>query len=124
MARQQASPAPPEPPEKGSPLDRAAPPALRDTAGLGRDAGVLTADILSLGTMTARGAALMYSALLGHEEGITLVSSQPATDMAAVAFTGMDEVMGFPTRWAFGYSPDRLGGVPARERLDVRHDRL
>ena len=34
--------------------------------------------------------------------------------MAAVAFTGMDEVMGFETRWAFGYSPDRPGGRAAR----------
>jgi CubicO group peptidase (beta-lactamase class C family) len=115
VARQQASPAPPEPPAKGSPLDRAAPPALRDTAGLGRDPGVLTADIVSLGTMTARGAALIYSALIGCEEGTTLVSGNRLTDMAAVAFTGMDEVMGFATRWAFGYSPDRLGGVPARD---------
>ena len=34
--------------------------------------------------------------------------------MAAVAFTGMDEVMGFPTSWAFGYSPNRPGGVLSR----------
>ena len=115
VARQQVSPAPPEPPEKGSPLDRAMPPALRDTAGLGRDAGVLTADIVSLGTMTARAAALMYSALLGCENGPELVSSRRRTEMAAIAFTGMDEVMGFPTRWAFGFSPDRLGGVSSRD---------
>jgi CubicO group peptidase (beta-lactamase class C family) len=115
VASQQASPGPPEPPEPGSPLDRALPPALRDTAGLGRDAGVLTADILSLGTMTARGAAVMYSALLGHVDGLELVSSRRLTGMAAVAFAGMDEVMGFATRWAFGYSPDRLGGAPTRD---------
>ena len=115
VARQQPSPGPPEPPEKGSPLDRAAPPALRDTAGLGRDPGVLTADIVSLGTMTARGAALMYSALLGHVGSIKLVSSSRLEEMAAVAFTGMDEVMGFPSRWAFGYSPDRPGGVASRD---------
>jgi CubicO group peptidase (beta-lactamase class C family) len=114
MARQQASPGPPDPPEPGSPADRAMPPALRDPAALGRDEGVLTADILSLGTMTARGAALMYSALLGHENGLELVSSRRRTQMAAVAFTGMDEVMGFPSRWAFGYSPGRPGGVPTR----------
>ena len=114
MARQQPSPGPPPPPEKGSPADRALPAALRDTAALGRDEGVLTADILSLGTMTARGAALMYSALLGYEDGQALVSSRRLEEMAAVAFTGMDEVMGFPTRWAFGYSPDRLGGGAGR----------
>ena len=115
VARQQASPEPPEPPEPGSPLDRAMPPALRDTVGLGRDPGVLTADIVSLGTMTARGAALMYSALLGCEDGVKLVSRKRRHEMAAVAYTGMDEVMGFPSRWAFGYSPGRLGGVPSRD---------
>jgi CubicO group peptidase (beta-lactamase class C family) len=76
---------------------------------------VLTADVLSLGTMTARGAALMCSALLGHVDGTELVSSRRRAEMAAVAFTGMDEVMGFPSRWAFGYSPGRPGGVPARD---------
>ena len=114
VARQSAGPAPPEPPEPGSPLDRAAPPALRDAASFGNRADVLSAEIPSLGTMTARGAARMYSALLGHVDGITLVSDQRRAAMAAVAFTGMDEVMGFPVSWAFGYSPDRPGGVPSR----------
>jgi CubicO group peptidase (beta-lactamase class C family) len=108
VARQAAGPESPEPPE-GSPLDRAMPPALRDVASFGNRADVLTADIPSLGTMTARGAARMYSALLGHIDGIDLVSSQRRQAMAAVAFTGMDEVMGFPVSWAFGYSPDRPG---------------
>jgi CubicO group peptidase (beta-lactamase class C family) len=119
VARQQVSREIPDPPEPGSPLDRAMPPALRDTAGLGRDPGVLTADIVSIGTMTARGAALMYSALLGYvdsaEAGNTkLVSSSRLEHMAAVAYTGLDEVMGFPSRWAFGYTPDRPGGVASR----------
>jgi len=115
VARQQVSHQAPEPPEPGSPLDRAMPPALRDTVALGRDSGVLTADILSLGTMTARGAALLYSALLGCEDGMQLVSENRLQDMAAVAYTGMDEVMGFPTRWALGYSPDRPGGIASRD---------
>ena len=34
--------------------------------------------------------------------------------MAAVAFTGMDQVMGFPVTWAFGYSPGRPGGAASR----------
>jgi hypothetical protein len=33
--------------------------------------------------------------------------------MTAIAFSGMDEVMGFRIAWAFGYSPDRPG-VPSR----------
>ena len=77
-------------------------------------ADVLTADIPAEGTMTARGVARMYSALLGHVDGVRLVSPGRLGQMAAVAFTGMDEVMGFPTSWAFGYSPNRPGGVPSR----------
>jgi CubicO group peptidase (beta-lactamase class C family) len=64
--------------------------------------------------MTARGAARMYAALLGHVDGSNLISSQRRTAMAAVALTGTDDVMGFPASWAFGYSPDRPGGVPSR----------
>jgi hypothetical protein len=29
--------------------------------------------------------------------------------MAATAFSGVDQVMGFPTSWALGYSQARLG---------------
>ena len=104
----------PEPPEEGSPLDRATPPALRDAASFGRRADVLTSDIPSLGTMTARGVARVYSALLGHVDRAQLVSGQRLKTMTAIAFTGLDEVMGFRTSWAFGYSPDRPGGVPSR----------
>jgi CubicO group peptidase (beta-lactamase class C family) len=35
--------------------------------------------------------------------------------MATVTYRGMDEVMGFPSEWAFGYSPYRAGGGPSRE---------
>jgi CubicO group peptidase (beta-lactamase class C family) len=34
--------------------------------------------------------------------------------MAAVQVEGQDEVMGFPSTWAFGFSPQRPGGVPSR----------
>src|SRR5262249_19581113 len=66
------------------------------------------------GPMTARGVARMYSALLGHVNGVRLVSPGRLAQMAEVAFTGMDEVMGFPSSWAFGYGPGRPGGVPSR----------
>jgi CubicO group peptidase (beta-lactamase class C family) len=116
LARPPKPQQPPQPPEPGSPLDRATPPALRDVASFGLRDDVLTADVPSLGTMTARAAARMYSALLGHAEqdGVKLVSSQRLAAMTAVAFTGMDVVMGFPASWAFGYSPDRPGGIPSR----------
>jgi CubicO group peptidase (beta-lactamase class C family) len=34
--------------------------------------------------------------------------------MAAVTFTGTDQVMGFPVAWTLGYSPGRPSGLPAR----------
>lgn len=101
-------------PEPGSPLDRAMPRGIVPDADYANWADALTSDIPSEGTMTARGVARMYSALLGHVEGITLVSTRRLASMAAVAFTGMDEVMGFPTEWAFGYSTYRPGGVSSR----------
>ena len=102
-------------PEPGSPQSRAMPRAVLPDAGYANRTDVLTADIPAEGTMTARGVARMYSALLGHVDGVRLVSPGRLAQMAAVAFTGMDEVMGFPTSWAFGYSPFRPGGVPSRE---------
>jgi CubicO group peptidase (beta-lactamase class C family) len=106
------APAPPSPPP-GSPLDRAIPPALRDPAAFANRDDVLSAEIGSLGTMTARGAARVYAALLGPVDGTQLVSPRRRDLMAQVAFTGPDQVMGFGTRWAFGYSPDHLAGPQA-----------
>lgn len=96
--------------EPGSPLDRAMPPGVRPDAGYANRADVLGSDIPSEGTMTARGVARLYAALLGGE----LVSPERLAAMATVMVTAKDEVMGFPSRWAFGYSPGRPGGVVSR----------
>ncbi|HTU07123.1 MAG TPA: serine hydrolase domain-containing protein [Trebonia sp.] len=98
----------PVPPEPGTPLARAIPAGITPSADFANRADVLTADNPAQGTMTARGAARLYSALLGHA-GIALVSRQRLAAMAAITFSGMDEVMGFPSSWAFGYSPARPG---------------
>lgn len=115
VARQVASGGPmPGFPEPGSPQDRAMPRGVLPDAAYANRPDVLTSDIPSEGTMTARGVARIYAALLGHVEGAALVPPQRLAAMAAVAFTGMDQVMGYPVSWAFGYSPDRPGGVPSR----------
>ena len=115
VARQQppAGP-PPPPPEPGSPVDRALPPGIRPDADYANRRDVLTADIPSEGTMTARGAALLYAALLGDVDGVELVSPARLAAMAAVRFEGQDKVMDVPSTWAFGFSPQRPGGVPSR----------
>jgi CubicO group peptidase (beta-lactamase class C family) len=108
VARQVGSaPARPEP---GSPLDRAMPPGVVPDAEYANRPDLLTSDIPAEGTMSARGVARIYSALLGHVDGVDLVSETRRSAMAAVAFTGMDEVMGFPTSWAYGYAPFRPTG--------------
>ncbi|OLF17263.1 serine hydrolase domain-containing protein [Actinophytocola xanthii] len=112
VARQHGST--PPPPSPGSPADRAIPPAIRPGADLANRRDLLTADIISAGTMTARGVARLYAALLGHVAGVHLVSPSRLRSMAALTYEGPDEVMGVPTSWAFGFSPYRPDGVPAR----------
>jgi CubicO group peptidase (beta-lactamase class C family) len=108
VARQVGSaPARPEP---GSPLARAMPPGVVPDAEYANRPDLLTSDIPAEGTMSARGVARIYSALLGHVDGVPLVSETRRSAMAAIAFTGMDEVMGFPTSWAYGYAPSRPSG--------------
>jgi CubicO group peptidase (beta-lactamase class C family) len=102
------------PAEPGSPRDRAEPRGVLPDVGYVNQPAFLTADIPSCGTMTARGVARMYAALLGQVDGVRLVSAARLSEMATVAFAGMDEVMGFPTAWAFGYCPDRPGIGAAR----------
>jgi len=97
-------------PEPGSPLDRAMPPGVVPDADYANRPDLLTSDIPAEGTMSARGVARVYSALLGHVEGVALVSVARRDAMAAIAFEGMDEVMGFPTSWGYGYSPVRPSG--------------
>jgi CubicO group peptidase (beta-lactamase class C family) len=105
--------APPRP-ERGSPIDRAIPPGVQPTAAFANRDDILAAEIPSQGTMTARAAAQMYAALLGHIDGVKLVSPEHLQTIAAPAFSGIDQVMGFPTTWALGYSPARLGTTQPR----------
>jgi CubicO group peptidase (beta-lactamase class C family) len=90
------------------------PAAIVPDADYANRVDVLTSNIPSGGTMSARGVARMYAALLGHVDGVPLVSPDRRASMAAVAFTGMDQVMGFATEWAFGYSAHRPSGVASR----------
>ncbi|NEA24064.1 serine hydrolase [Actinomadura bangladeshensis] len=114
VARQEAPNEPLGEPEPGSPQDKAIPPGIRPDACFANRADVLRSDIPSGGTMTARGAARVYAALLGHVDGVELVSPARLADMAAVHYEGMDEVMGMAATWAFGFSTFRPGGVPTR----------
>jgi CubicO group peptidase (beta-lactamase class C family) len=114
VARQGPDGAEPPRPEPGSPLDRAVPPAVQPGAAFANRADVLRTDIPSQGTMSARAAARMYAALLGHIDGVELVSPKRRATMATPAFSGTDQVVGLPSTWALGYSTARFGGVESR----------
>jgi CubicO group peptidase (beta-lactamase class C family) len=114
VARQGPDGAAPPAPDPGSPPDRAIPPGVRPTAAFVNRPDVLTAQIPSQGTMSARGAARMYAALLGHVDGVELVSPERLRAMATPGFSGVDQVMGMETTWALGYSTARFGGGDPR----------
>jgi CubicO group peptidase (beta-lactamase class C family) len=80
-------------------------------AALANRRDLLSADIPSMGTMTARAAATVYAALLGHIEAAGLVSAERVAAMAAITYQGPDAVMGVESAWAFGYSPVRPAGT-------------
>jgi CubicO group peptidase (beta-lactamase class C family) len=105
---------PPPRPAPGSPLARALPPGAAPDAALANRRDVLTAQIPSFGTMSARAAARVYTALLGHVAGSRLLSSEQLAAAAAVAYSGRDEVMEMETSWSLGYSPGRPGAARSR----------
>ncbi len=114
VARAGPDGAEPPPPDAGSALERALPPGVQPTAAFANRPDILSAEIPSQGTMTARAVARMYAALLGHIDGVELISDERLAMVAAPAFSGVDQVMGFPTTWALGYSPARLGSAQPR----------
>lgn len=98
----------PEPPTGPAP---AVPFVMMPRAALANRRDLLSADIPSVGTMTARGAATVYAALLGHVDTVRLVSAGRRAAMAAITYQGPDTVMGMESAWAFGYSPARPAGL-------------
>ncbi|MFD7308212.1 serine hydrolase domain-containing protein [Promicromonospora sp. NPDC059942] len=113
VARQEPDPGPPSWPEPGSPADRALPPGIRPDAAFANRRDVLTGDIPSGGTMSARGAARVFAGLLGYGE-TALVSPARLAELARPAFEGRDAVLDVPSTWAFGFAPSRPGAAPSR----------
>jgi len=102
---------PKPPPEPGSPQTPPVPMVIIPRAALANRRDLLTAEIPSVGTMTARAAATVYAALLGHIDAVHLVSAERLAAMAAITHQGPDAVMGVESAWAFGYSPARPAGM-------------
>jgi CubicO group peptidase (beta-lactamase class C family) len=99
-----AAPGPVVPPDGGL----LAPWESQPTAAMGNSPEILQADIPSVGTFTARGAAAMHAAVLGGR----LLDRRQLEQVTAVAFEGTDRVFGNPARLALGYPLGRLGARP------------
>ena len=99
---------PPPRPAPGSPLARAMPPATTPNAAFANRRDVLSAQIPSMGTMSARAATRLYAALLGHVPGVRLLSDEQLAAVATVVYSGPDRVMEMDNvSWSLGYSPSR-----------------
>jgi CubicO group peptidase (beta-lactamase class C family) len=95
-----------------SPFFKLGPRAVTPTAEFGNRKDILMADIPAGGKMSARAIARMYAALLGEVDGVRLIPPERLREVAAAAFSGGDQIMGFPSTWALGYSIGRLGADP------------
>ena len=93
---------------------RAEPAGARADAAFANRRDVLTAQVPSMGTMSARAAARLYAALLGHIDAARLLPADRLAEVATVAFIGHDEVMDIPPSCALGYSVDRPGARTSR----------
>jgi CubicO group peptidase (beta-lactamase class C family) len=116
VALQVAPPGPPPPrPPPGSPLARAMPPGATPNAAFANRRDVLSAQIPSMGTMSARAATRLYAALLGHVPGVRLLSDEQLAAVATVAYSGPDRVMEMEqVSWSLGYSPSRPSSAASR----------
>jgi len=81
----------------------AAPAPVQPSPELGNRPAYLAADIPCAGTMTARAAARMYSALIGEVDGVRLISPERANRIAEVATADVDRVLGVPVPKGLGY---------------------
>lgn len=83
-------------------FDKITPPAVRPEAALGNRRDILRTDIPAVGTVSAKGIARMYAALMGEVDGVRLISPERLRTITAVATDGPD--------WSFGgESPKSLG---------------
>lgn len=95
-----------------APFFKLGPRAVTPTAEFGNRPDILMAEIPAGGKMSARAMARMYGALLSEVDGVRLVPPERLREISAVAFSGVDQIMGFPTTWALGYFIGRLGTDP------------
>jgi CubicO group peptidase (beta-lactamase class C family) len=83
-------------------FDKVTPPGVRPDAVLANRRDILRTDIPAVGTVSARGIARMYAALMGEVDGVRLISPERLRQVTTVLTHGPD--------WAFnGDGPKTLG---------------
>ncbi|AGL14137.1 EstA family serine hydrolase [Actinoplanes sp. N902-109] len=91
-------------------FDAIAPPAVRPEAGLANRRDILQADIPAVATVSARGIARMYSALMNHVDGVRLITPDRLREITTVLTTGPDWAFGGDLPKTLGYAA-QLGGT-------------
>ncbi|GAA3351168.1 serine hydrolase domain-containing protein [Amorphoplanes nipponensis] len=86
------------------------PPGVRPDAALANRRDILRADIPSVATVSARGLARLYAALMGEVDGVRLVSPRRFREITTVATHGPDRVFGGDLPKTPGYVA-HLGGA-------------
>src|SRR5215210_8668965 len=95
-----------------APFFKLGPRATAPTAEFGNRKDILMADIPAGGKMSARAVARMYAGLMEDVDGVRLVSPERLREISAGTFSGVDQIMGFPTTWALGYAVGGMGTIP------------
>jgi CubicO group peptidase (beta-lactamase class C family) len=102
------------------PLFTANPAAVTPSAAFANRADVLSADIPSGATLSARALARMYAALLDEVDGVRLVSAERLRQITTLATAGLqDEMTGRPATYALGYTVGRPGTFAPEEQPDL-----
>lgn len=94
------------------PLFKSGPRELFPSAALANDVDVTMADIPAWGTVSARGLARMYAALLDEVDGVRLVSPERLREISGLATSGDDVMTGGPAQYGLGFTIGQVGMRP------------
>jgi CubicO group peptidase (beta-lactamase class C family) len=90
-------------------FDLVAPPAVRPDAALANRRDILRTDIPAVGTVSARGIARMYAALMGEVDGVRLISPERLREVTAIRTDGPDWAWGGDSPKTLGYAAEASG---------------
>ena len=91
-------------------FDKIVPPGVRPDVILANRRDILRTDIPSVATVSARGTARMYAALMGEVDGVRLISPERLREVTTVTTHGPDWAFGGDLPKTLGYAA-QLGGT-------------